>query len=120
MHAVEPSKSNFAAKARIRRAVEAEGIPHTYVCSNCFAGRFLPTLGQFAASGLPTDKVTILGDGSVKGKHFTPIFSFRLLQLFCFNSSMFGPTVESIAALLVGELNSSKFFGIQNFIYVFH
>ncbi|XP_020088198.1 isoflavone reductase-like protein isoform X2 [Ananas comosus] len=66
VHAVEPAKSTFAVKARIRRAVEAEGIPHTYVCSNFFAGRFLPTLGQFAASGLPTDKVTILGDGSVK------------------------------------------------------
>ncbi|CAN6169996.1 unnamed protein product [Urochloa humidicola] len=31
VHAVEPAKSIFAVKARIRRAIEAEGIAYTYV-----------------------------------------------------------------------------------------
>ena len=68
VHAVEPAKSVFTVKAHIRRAVEAEGIPYTYVSSNFFAGRFLPSLGQFGVTGLPNDKVLIFGDGNVKGK----------------------------------------------------
>ncbi|KAL5558018.1 hypothetical protein UlMin_034229 [Ulmus minor] len=66
VHAVEPAKSAFAMKAQIRRAIEAEGIPYTYVPSNCFAGYFLPTLVQFGASAPPRDKVTIFGDGNPK------------------------------------------------------
>jgi uncharacterized protein YbjT (DUF2867 family) len=67
VHAVEPVKSVYATKARIRRVIEAEGIPYTYVSSNFFAGRFLPSLAQAWIKGLPTDKVIILGDGNVKG-----------------------------------------------------
>ncbi|KAG6534601.1 phenylcoumaran benzylic ether reductase Pyrc5-like [Zingiber officinale] len=65
-NAVEPAKSAFALKVQIRRAVEASGIPYTYVSSNGFAGQWLPTLGQAGVTGLPTDKVVILGDGNVK------------------------------------------------------
>ncbi|KAK3026992.1 hypothetical protein RJ639_041753 [Escallonia herrerae] len=64
--AVEPAKTAFATKAQIRRAVEAEGIPHTYVSSNFFAGYFLPTLSQPGATAPPRDKVIILGDGNPK------------------------------------------------------
>jgi phenylcoumaran benzylic ether reductase len=64
---VEPAKSTYAKKAQIRRAVESEGIPYTFVSSNFFAGRFLPNLGQFGVPGLATDKVIILGDGNTKG-----------------------------------------------------
>lgn len=70
VHAVEPAKSAFAIKAQIRRAVEAEGIPHTFVSSNCFAGYFLPTLVQPGVSAPPRDKVIILGDGNPKGTSF--------------------------------------------------
>ncbi|CAE5964209.1 unnamed protein product [Arabidopsis arenosa] len=80
--AVEPAKSLFAGKVQIRRAIEAEGIPYTYIVSNCSAGFYLRTLVQFE-SGLishtrdkdilfgnenvpPRDKVTILGDGNAK------------------------------------------------------
>ncbi|XP_006656086.1 phenylcoumaran benzylic ether reductase Pyrc5-like [Oryza brachyantha] len=66
-HSVEPAKSVYATKARIRRAIEDEGIPYTYVSSNFFAGRFLPNLAQVGVKGLPIDKVIILGDGNVKG-----------------------------------------------------
>ncbi|XP_042403970.1 eugenol synthase 1-like [Zingiber officinale] len=65
-HFVEPVKSMLDIKVQIRRAVEASGIPYTFVVSNCFAGYFLPTLAQAEATGLPTDKVIILGDGNVK------------------------------------------------------
>ncbi|OIT04017.1 PREDICTED: isoflavone reductase-like protein [Nicotiana attenuata] len=65
-NAVEPAKSAFAVKVQIRRAIEAEGIPYTYVSCNCFAGYFLPTLVQPGATAPPRDKVIIPGDGNVK------------------------------------------------------
>ncbi|KAE8656049.1 Isoflavone reductase-like protein [Hibiscus syriacus] len=64
--AIEPAKSAFGIKAQIRRAVEAEGIPYTYVPANCFAGFFVPTLAQPGATSPPRDKVVILGDGNPK------------------------------------------------------
>lgn len=67
---VEPIKSSYATKVNIRRVVEAEGIPHTIVSSNFFAGYFLDNLVQLDdTSAPPRDKVTILGDGNPKGKH---------------------------------------------------
>ena len=67
VHAVEPAKTAFATKADIRRKIEAEGIPYTYVSSNYFAAYFLPTLAQPGLTAPPRDKVTIFGDGHVKG-----------------------------------------------------
>lgn len=64
--AVEPAKSAFAIKSQIRRTIEAEGIPYTYVSANCFAGYFLPTLCQPGVTAPPRDKVIILGDGNPK------------------------------------------------------
>lgn len=67
VHAIEPAKTAFETKAKIRRAIEAEKIPFTYVASNFFAGYILPTLAQPGASGPPRDKVVIFGDGNPKG-----------------------------------------------------
>ncbi|MBA0562459.1 hypothetical protein Golob_007502 [Gossypium lobatum] len=67
IHAVEPAASIFRIKAKIRRAIEAEGIPYTYISSNAFAGHFLPNLMQENATVPPRDKVVILGDGNPKG-----------------------------------------------------
>nr|XP_043614708.1 phenylcoumaran benzylic ether reductase POP1-like [Erigeron canadensis] len=64
--AVEPAKSAFARKAAIRRAIEAAGIPHTFVVCNGFAGYFLPTVGQMNTYTAPREKITILGDGNPK------------------------------------------------------
>ncbi|KAM5564927.1 phenylcoumaran benzylic ether reductase Betv6 [Rosa sericea] len=64
--AVEPAKSLYVTKAQIRRAIEAEGIPYTYVACNCFACYFLPTFLQPGATSPPRDKVIILGDGNSK------------------------------------------------------
>ncbi|XP_020572458.1 isoflavone reductase-like protein [Phalaenopsis equestris] len=63
---VDPAKSTFKIKSQIRRAIEAEKIPYTYVSSNFFAGCFLPSLAQATTTSLPTDKVFILGDGNAK------------------------------------------------------
>lgn len=64
--AVEPAKSIFGVKAGIRRAIEAEGIPYTYVVGCYFAGYALPTIGQVLSPAPPVDKVLILGDGNTK------------------------------------------------------
>ncbi|KAL0017148.1 hypothetical protein SO802_004217 [Lithocarpus litseifolius] len=66
VHAVDPAKTAFASKAQIRRAVEAEGVPFTYVSSSYFAGYFLPTLAQPGVTAPPRDKVVIPGDGNPK------------------------------------------------------
>ncbi|KAL3749341.1 hypothetical protein ACJRO7_010449 [Eucalyptus globulus] len=66
VHAVEPAKTVYAIKAKIRRLAEAEGIPYTYVVSNCFASDYLRTLSQLGATAPPRDKVVILGDGNAK------------------------------------------------------
>ncbi|XP_027360914.1 isoflavone reductase homolog TP7-like [Abrus precatorius] len=69
--AIEPAASSFEKKVKIRRAIEAEGIPYTYICSYALAGYFLPTMGQQNATAPPRDKVVILGDGNVKGVYIT-------------------------------------------------
>nr|ABK26024.1 unknown [Picea sitchensis] len=66
VNAVEPAKIMYDNTVKIRRAVEAEGIPYTYVTSNCFAGYFLSSLGQLGLAAPPRDKIVIYGDGNVK------------------------------------------------------
>ncbi|GAB4846837.1 Eugenol synthase 2 [Ancistrocladus abbreviatus] len=65
-HAMEPAGSFFAGKRKIRRAVEAEGIPYTYIASNEVAGYYLANFGQENATTPPRDKVFILGHGNTK------------------------------------------------------
>ncbi|GAY51553.1 hypothetical protein CUMW_135060 [Citrus unshiu] len=50
VHVVEPARTSFATKAKIRRAVEDEGIPYTYVA----------TFSQPEATAPPRDKVVIV------------------------------------------------------------
>lgn len=67
-HGLPAAQFAFGVKAGVRRAIEAEGIPYTYVPSNAFAGYFLATLSQPGATAPPPprDKVFIYGDGNVK------------------------------------------------------
>ena len=67
VHAVEPAKSLFEVTAKIRRAIEAEGIQYTFICANLFMSYFPPRLGQTDATVPPTEKIIILGDGDAKG-----------------------------------------------------
>ena len=64
---VDPVREVFVEKARIRRIIEAEGIPYTYLCCHAFTGYFLRNLAQIDITVPPRDKVFILGDGNVKG-----------------------------------------------------
>ena len=66
---VEPAKSAFEIKAQIRRAIEAAGIPYTYIFCKLYAGYYLPTLAQPFAVAPPTEKVFILGDGNTTSNH---------------------------------------------------
>jgi len=67
-HGVNEGKLVFDTKAKFRRAIEDEGIPHTYVVANFFTRHFLPTQSQLIDTTFPLDSVIILGDGNTKGK----------------------------------------------------
>ncbi|KAJ4981225.1 hypothetical protein NE237_032062 [Protea cynaroides] len=63
INVVEPLKSLLDSVARIRRMIETEGIPYTYVSCNTFAGYLWYILGDPTP---PREKVSILGDGNPK------------------------------------------------------
>ncbi|KAK7341477.1 hypothetical protein VNO80_24407 [Phaseolus coccineus] len=65
-HAVDEGHEIFDTKVQIRRTIEAEGIPYTYVVANFFTGHFLPTWSDLRGITSPIDTVVILGDGSTK------------------------------------------------------
>eukprot|EP00249_Psilotum_nudum_P018219 c26698_g1_i1 orf=565-1479(-) len=58
-------KTFLGVKVKIRRAVEAAGIPYTYVSNNAFAGYFLANLCDVGSSP-SKEKVTIYADGNTK------------------------------------------------------
>ena len=66
-HALELGNVVFNDKKKVRRAIEAAGIPHTYVSSNIFAGYLAGGLAQLGRLLPPRDEVVIYGDGNVKG-----------------------------------------------------
>ncbi|CAL4956295.1 unnamed protein product [Urochloa decumbens] len=65
-HMLEPARSMLGAKLRIRDAVRAAGITHTFICSNWFQGFLLPRPGNPEANGPPVNSVTIFGDGKLQ------------------------------------------------------
>ena len=76
--AVEPAKNSyFPLIAELRRAIEGEGIPYTYIG---FAGLFVSKLGQRGLRVPPRDKVEILGNGNAKGLY---IYKTLLLMILC-------------------------------------
>lgn len=66
-HALAAGRVIFDDKMVIRRAIEEANIPHTYVSANCFAAKFCPNLGQLGILVPPKEKVSVYGDGNVKG-----------------------------------------------------
>ncbi|XP_042519430.1 eugenol synthase 1-like [Macadamia integrifolia] len=66
VHSIEPAASHFGNKAKIRKAIETEGIPYTLVFCNCFASYYLHSFAQLGATTPPRDKVVIYGDGNAK------------------------------------------------------
>ncbi|PUZ57615.1 hypothetical protein GQ55_5G446000 [Panicum hallii var. hallii] len=62
-----PTRSMLTAtKAAIRRAVEAAGVPYTYVLAGYFFCYGLPGVGQVLAQAPPVDKAVVLGDGDAR------------------------------------------------------
>ncbi|KAJ3674143.1 hypothetical protein LUZ60_006135 [Juncus effusus] len=63
---IEPGLSFYNEKRRVRRAIEAAGIPYTYICCNSIAG--WPYFDNIHPSEVPPplDCFQIYGDGNVK------------------------------------------------------
>ncbi|KAF8405246.1 hypothetical protein HHK36_010147 [Tetracentron sinense] len=57
----------YSRKTEIRRIIEDEGIPHTYISCNFFMSYLLPSLVQPGLKKPPRDKVRIFGNGNTKG-----------------------------------------------------
>lgn len=73
-HALEPGRETFDEKMKVREAIEEAKIPFTYVSANCFAGYFVGNLSQLGTLVPPRDKVSLYGDGTVKGTYILFIF----------------------------------------------
>ncbi|KAF0917572.1 hypothetical protein E2562_020947 [Oryza meyeriana var. granulata] len=59
---LEPARSIIAAKARVREAVRAAGIPYTFICSYWAHGFMLPRLGDPLVDRPPATTATVYGD----------------------------------------------------------
>ncbi|XP_044403993.1 probable pinoresinol-lariciresinol reductase 3 isoform X1 [Triticum aestivum] len=57
----------YEKKAEIRRLIESEDIPHTYIYCNFLMRYLLPSLVQPGLDAPPRDEVTIFGGGDTKG-----------------------------------------------------
>ena len=66
-NAIEPGRVTFDEKMEVRKAIEEANIPFTYISANCFAGYFVGNLSQMGTLLPPKEKVTLYGDGNVKG-----------------------------------------------------
>ena len=73
----------YAPKVEIRRLVEAEGIPYTFISCNFFMRVLLPSLAQPGSDAPPRDNVNIFGDGNTKGllHHYQSRPLFVILSL---------------------------------------
>ncbi|KFK36256.1 hypothetical protein AALP_AA4G098600 [Arabis alpina] len=65
-HALPPGRETFDQKMEVRNAIEAAGIPYTYLVGACFAAYFAGSLSQMGTLIPPKKKVDIYGDGNVK------------------------------------------------------
>jgi uncharacterized protein YbjT (DUF2867 family) len=63
---LEPARSILLAKVRVRQAIRAAGIPHTFICSYWAHGFVLPRLGDPHVDGPPATKATVFGDDATR------------------------------------------------------
>ncbi|XP_008781017.1 leucoanthocyanidin reductase-like [Phoenix dactylifera] len=63
---VEPGLSFYREKRKVRRAIEAAGIPYTYICCNSIAGWPYHNNTHPSEITPPLDRFQIYGDGNVK------------------------------------------------------
>ncbi|KAL7164718.1 hypothetical protein ACSBR2_040592 [Camellia fascicularis] len=69
-HAKEPGNVTFVDKMRVRKAIEEAQIPYTYVSANCYGAYFAGNLSQLGMLLPPKEKVSLFGDGDVKGMDY--------------------------------------------------
>jgi leucoanthocyanidin reductase len=79
---VEPALSFYHSKRKVRRYVEAAGIPYTYICCNSIAAWPYHDNTHPADVLPPLDSFYIYGDGTVKGMYVShQSSSFISMQL---------------------------------------
>ncbi|KAL4199170.1 hypothetical protein AMTRI_Chr03g143550 [Amborella trichopoda] len=66
VHFPDPAGNFYIRKAHNRHVIKKEGIPHTFVSCNYFAGFLLPQLAQPDLKAPPRDNIMIFGDGNRK------------------------------------------------------
>lgn len=90
---VEPGLTMYNEKRRVRRYVEAAGIPYTYICCNSIAAWPYHDNTHPADVLPPLDRFHIYGDGSIKGT----IDGVKTLGR---GSCRFSPTSRSLCPLV--------------------
>ncbi|CAH2076821.1 unnamed protein product [Thlaspi arvense] len=103
----------YAKKSEIKRLIESEGIPHTYICCGLFMRILLPSLAQPGLDSPPIDKVTVFGDGNVKGFTFLlNSITFKFLKTYESHGlkvSCFFCSVCVLVAVFVNEVDAAAF-----------
>ncbi|KAI3674437.1 hypothetical protein L2E82_52261 [Cichorium intybus] len=66
-HISDMDQGFYSRKSEIRRLVESQDIPYTFISCNFFMNYLLPSLIQPGKKTPPRDKLTIFGNGNVKG-----------------------------------------------------
>lgn len=101
---VEPGRRVYEDKRKVRRAVEAAGIPYTYICCNSIAGWPYHDLHRPSEATPPLDCLPIYGDGNVKGTSFRlgrrQTYVDRLACLRSSQSESFRPSLNFLLLLI--------------------
>ena len=79
MTALPPFQEFLDKKKIIRRAVEAAGIPYTFVSANCFGAYFVNYL--LHPHDNSNDTITVYGSGLAKGMHVLKQTSINFIIL---------------------------------------
>lgn len=66
-NALEPGRTTFDDKMKVRKAIEEAKIPFTYVCGMGFAAYQAGNLCQMRTLLPPKDKLLMYGNGNSKG-----------------------------------------------------
>ena len=78
---VEPALTMYEEKRRVRRYIEAAGVPYTYICCNSIAAWPYHDNHHPADVLPPLDTFHVYGDGTVKGDTFFFFFFFLFLRI---------------------------------------
>lgn len=97
----------YSNKLAIRRLLEDEGIPYTCICCNFYMSYLLPSLVQPGLKTPPRDKVTIFGNGDVKGHFCVCCISFFFI--FCWDNMILHCAFDLVLWICGFSLLSTSF-----------